>query len=316
MGSREEITVFAPSTVANIGCGYDILGLALETYGDTLKMRKRDDNKLVIQEIKGAVGLPMDAAENVATVALQAFLDELGSDQGFDLSITKNIAPGSGLGSSASSSVAAVFAANELLGRPKPKNELVTFTMHGEKAASGAAHADNVAPSMLGGVTVVRGYDPLDVFSIPFPEDLKVVITFPQVSIKTSDAKRILKKQIDLKDAITQWGNVAGLVAGMILKDHGLIGRSLQDVIVEPVRSLLIPLYDEVKAHCLSKGALGFNISGSGPSMFALTNDEALANELSSSIPKLYEKGGIDVISFVSAINPKGAEVIDPTLSC
>ena len=305
-----EITVFAPATVANIGCGYDILGLALETYGDTMQVSKRDDDLLVITEIKGAVGLPMDAASNVATVAIQALLDDLGSKQGFDLSITKNIAPGSGLGSSASSSAAGVFAVNELLGRPKTKTELVAYAMQGEKAASGVAHADNVAPSILGGVTVVRGYHPLDVFGIPFPEDLKVVIAFPQISIKTSDAKRILKRQIDLSDAVTQWGNVAGLVAGMIMKDHDLIGRSLKDVIVEPVRSLLIPLYEEVKHHCISRGALGFNISGSGPSMFALTHDETLAHELSQTIPQLYKKDGIEVFSFVSSINAEGAVVI------
>jgi homoserine kinase len=310
MASQNSIRVFAPSTVANVGCGYDILGLALETYGDLLTLTAREDDQLVIRSIKGATGLPLESEKNVATVALKAMLVHLGADQGFDLEIEKNIAPGSGLGSSASSSAAAVFAANELLGRPFTKNELVAFAMEGERAASGVAHADNVAPSILGGFTVVRGYDPLDVFNIPFPEEINVSIFFPQVSIKTSDAKRILKQQVDLKKAITQWGNIAGLVSGLILRDFDLIGRSLKDVIVEPVRSILIPHYDEVKSHCMARGALGFNISGSGPSMFALTKDEKLARDLTIEVSEIFKKRGIEMMSFVSSINPAGAEVI------
>lgn len=309
MADQSSIKVFAPSTVANVGCGYDILGLALETYGDTITLTKTDAD-LSISSIKGATGLPLDPKLNVATVAIQAMLDELGSPQGFAVEIEKNIAPGSGLGSSASSAAGAVFAANELLGKPFDKKQLVRFAMEGERSASGVAHADNVAPSLLGGFTVVRGYDPLDVFNISFPDSLRLAIFFPQVSIKTSDAKRILKRQIDLKDAITQWGNIAGLVAGLMMNDIDLISRSLQDVIVEPVRSLLIPFYEEVKSICLQKGALGFNISGSGPSMFALTNDETLAHTLIDDVKLLYEQHDIQLVSFVSSINSKGAEVI------
>jgi homoserine kinase len=310
MANQKSIRVFAPSTVANVGCGYDILGLALETFGDKLTLTAREDDQLVIQAITGATGLPFESDKNVATVALRSLLDSLGSGQGFDLEIEKNIAPGSGLGSSASSSVAAVFAANEFLGSPLSKKELVPFAMEGERAASGVAHADNVSPSLLGGFTVVRGYDPIDVFNIPFPEELKVTIFFPQVSIKTSDAKRILKTQVDLKNAITQWGNIAGLVSGLILKDFDLIGRSLNDVIVEPVRSILIPHYDEVKAHCMGRGALGFNISGSGPSMFALTRDDELARALTVEVSDIFKMRGIEMFSFVSSINTEGAEVI------
>ncbi|MFZ9045803.1 MAG: homoserine kinase [Cyclobacteriaceae bacterium] len=309
MDDKASVTVFAPSTVANVGCGYDILGLALNTYGDTITLAKTE-GQLEVRSIKGAVGLPMDPKQNVATVAIQSMLDELNSSQGFVVEIEKNIAPGSGLGSSASSSAAAVFAANELLGRPYTRMELVRFAMEGERAASGVAHADNVAPSLLGGFTVVRGYDPLDVFTIPYPEELQVVIFFPQLSVKTSDAKRILKHQINLQDAVTQWGNIAGLVSGLIMKDFDLIGRSLQDVIVEPVRSILIPFYDEVKSHCLEKGALGFNISGSGPSMFALSNNETLAHALTKDIMQFYKKYDIELMSFVSTINHKGAEII------
>ncbi|MFT5955642.1 MAG: homoserine kinase [Cyclobacteriaceae bacterium] len=300
------IKVFAPATVANVGCGYDVLGFALEGYGDTMEVNLRNDEVLKIISIDGAVGIPLAADENVATVAIKSLLKTADLTAGFDIKISKNIAAGSGLGSSASSSAAAVYAVNELLGRPFEKHELIAFAMEGERVASGAAHADNVAPSLLGGFTIVRDYHPLDVINIPYPEDLLAVILYPQVTIKTSDAKRIVKQQIKLSKAISQWGNVAGLVAGLIMKDHALIGRSLKDEIIEPVRSMLIPKYDEVKRHCMDAGALGFNISGSGPSMFALTNDKSVANRILTGVPALYEQEGIELFKFVSAINSLG----------
>ena len=304
-----KITVFAPNTVANVGCGYDVLGFALEGYGDEISIQKRSDSQLVITKIEGAE-LPMDAATNVATVAVAAMLKELKSDVGFDVSIKKAIHPGSGLGSSASSSAGAVFAANELLGRPFTRQQLVAFAMEGERSSSGAAHADNVAPCLLGGFTAVRSYEPLDVFNIPYPEELLAVITYPQVQMKTADAKRILKKQIDLKDAVTQWGNMAGLVSGLMSNDFDRIGRSLQDVIVEPVRAMLIPFYDQVKEVAMKNGALGFNISGSGPSSFALTNSRETANAILAACEAVYKPHDIETICFISSINKEGAKVI------
>ena len=300
-----KITVFAPNTVANVGCGYDVLGFALEGYGDEISIQKRSDSQLVITKIEGAE-LPMDAATNVATVAVAAMLKELKSDVGFDVSIKKAIHPGSGLGSSASSSAGAVFAANELLGRPFTRQQLVAFAMEGERSSSGAAHADNVAPCLLGGFTAVRSYEPLDVFNIPYPEELLAVITYPQVQMKTADAKRILKKQIDLKDAVTQWGNMAGLVSGLMSNDFDRIGRSLQDVIVEPVRAMLIPFYDQVKEVAMKNGALGFNISGS----FALTNSRETANAILAACEAVYKPHDIETICFISSINKEGAKVI------
>lgn len=304
-----KITVFAPNTVANVGCGYDVLGFALEGFGDEITLVKRSDNKLVITQIEGA-DLPMDAETNVATVAIAAMLKELKCEVGFDVSIKKAIHPGSGLGSSASSSAGAVFAANELLGRPYTRQQLVAFAMEGERSSSGAAHADNVAPCLLGGFTAVRSYDPLDVFNIPYPEELLAVITYPQVQMKTSDAKRILKRQIDLKDAVTQWGNMAGLISGLMSNDFDRIGRSLKDVIVEPVRAMLIPFYDQVKEAAMKNGALGFNISGSGPSSFALTNSRNNANRIMEACQAIYKDQDIDTICFISRINSEGAKVI------
>jgi len=306
----EKIKVFAPATVANVACGFDIMGLALEHVGDTLQVTKNDERQLKIGEIEGAGNLPREPQKNVCTVAVQALLDEVASDQGFTIDISKNVAPGSGLGSSASSSAGAVFAVNELLGKPFSRTELVRFAMAGEKAASEKAHADNVAPSLLGGFTIIRSYEPLDVFTIPFPEDLIVTVIFPSVEVKTADAKKILKPEVALSDAITQWGNVAGLTAGLITADFGLIQRSLKDVIVEPVRSILIPCYDDMKEAALTAGALGCNISGSGPSVFALSKGKETAEKAGEAMGKVLAQYDISYERYVSNINKTGCEVL------
>ncbi|MDC1234277.1 homoserine kinase [Cyclobacteriaceae bacterium] len=308
---RESIKVFAPATVANVGCGYDVLGFALEGYGDELILTRRHDDQLVIASIEGVQGLPLAPEKNVSTVAIKTLLADLDLKQGFDLRIKKNIAAGSGLGSSASSAAAAVYAANEMLGRPKSQLELINYAMAGEKLASTKAHADNVAPSILGGFTAVRSYEPLDVFNISYPESLKVVIIFPQIEIKTSDAKKILKDEVKLTDAVKQWGNMAGLVSGLIEHDFERIGKSLQDVIVEPVRSILIPFYHQMKTLALKKGALGFSISGSGPSMFCFMKEASASGEIIEAAQVLYGAHEIGVVSFVSGINKQGAKIIE-----
>lgn len=305
----EKINVFAPNTVSNIGCGYDVLGFALEGYGDQVEVSRRNDSKLVITEIQGA-DLPIDALTNVATIAVKTMLNSLNESSGFDFSIKKGIPPGSGLGSSACSSAAAIFAVNELLGKPLTPEELVPFAMEGERSSSGQAHADNVAPSLLGGFIAIRSYQPLDIFKIPFPEELQVVIIFPQVEVKTEYAKKILPQKISLSDGIQQWGNMAGLISGLMSGDFDRIGRSLHDTVAEPVRKELIPHYDEVKETAIAKGALGFNISGSGPTTFALTNEPATAKRIKDACHTIYEKNGIDVLSFISPISSKGAHVI------
>jgi len=307
-----QIKVFAPATVANVACGFDVMGFAIEGIGDELTITKTDVPGLKITEIHGCEGLPTDSKKNVATVAVQSLLDSLKEKQsgGFEFKLNKNVIAGSGLGSSASSSSAAVFGVNKLLGDPFTKNELVYFAMQGEFAASGNAHADNVAPSILGGFTLVRSYDPLDIILLDYPDELYVSIIHPQIEIKTSDSKKILRKEISLKDAITQWGNVGGLVSGLSKGDYDLIGRSMQDVVAEPVRSMLIPLFDEIKTTALSNGALGCSISGSGPSIFALSKSFKTAKLVSSEFKNIYDSNDIESIMYVSKINPKGAEVI------
>ncbi|MEP1097219.1 MAG: homoserine kinase [Cyclobacteriaceae bacterium] len=305
----EEIKIFAPNTVSNIGCGYDVLGFALEGYGDEIIVSRRSDSDLVIRDIQGA-SLPKDSTKNVAIIAVKALLSSLEDGSGFDFSIKKGIPPGSGLGSSACSSVGSVFAVNELLGNPLSLEDLVPFAMEGERSSSGQAHADNVAPSLLGGFIAIRSYDPLDVFSIPFPDQLQVVIIFPQVEVKTEYAKKILPQKISLNDGIQQWGNMAGLISGLMSDNFDRIGRSIEDSVAEPVRKTLIPHYDEVKETALTNGALGFNISGSGPTTFALASNSQSAQNVKEACHHVYEKNGIEVLSFISPISSRGAHIL------
>ena len=266
-----EIKIFCPATIANLSCGFDVLGLCLETAGDEMIIRKSEVKGIRITKIVGAE-LPLETEKNVAGVAALAMLEAVETEFGFEIEIYKHIKAGSGIGSSAASSAGAVFGINELLGRPFTRKELVLFAMQGEKLASGNAHADNVAPALLGGFTLVRSSNPLDIIRIESPSELYATVVHPQIELKTSDARSVLKQTVSLKSAIAQWGNVGALVAGLYTQDYNLIGRSLHDEIVEPLRSVLIPGFDLIKKTALENGALGSGISGSGPSIFALSN--------------------------------------------
>lgn len=255
----KSIRVFCTGTIANVSCGFDVLGLSLAGVGEYMTVTQTPTRGITISEITGQ-DLPLETAKNVAGVAGLALLEALGSEAGFDIKIEKKIKAGSGIGSSAASSAGAVWAINHLLGNPYTTIELIPFAMEGERLASGVAHADNVAPALLGGFTLVRSTDPLDVVSLPSPRELYATVIHPQIEIKTADSRRILKSSLSLKDAITQWGNVGGLVAGLYREDYELIGRSLQDVVIEPVRSILIPGFDEIKAAALNAGALGLSL--------------------------------------------------------
>lgn len=306
----DKIKVFAPATVANVSCGYDIFGFAIHGLGDEITLSKRADSQLVIQQMEGT-DLPTDPKQNVATVAIASFLKHIKSDQGFDISIKKSIAPGSGLGSSASSASGAVFAASELLQTGLNKRELLPFAMDGEFIASKCYHADNIAPSMLGGFNVVRSVEPeIDVFTIDYPDDLHVLIIFPQVTVKTSESKSLLGDTVSLPKARIQWGNIAGVVAGMMKKDWDLIERSMVDVVAEPLRKKLIPEYDRVKELVMKSGAVAFNISGSGPSMFGIFRSKEKAVQSIPEIKKIYQEHSIDCFFHDSKINNEGAEVL------
>lgn len=305
----EGVHIFSPATVANVGPGFDILGFALNQPGDEIVIKTSNADAHAIEDSSG-VGLPLDPEKNVATVAIDAMLSHLGSNQKFHLTFLKKIAPGSGIGSSAASSAGAVYGANILLGNPYTKEELVPFAMKGEETASGSAHADNVAPALLGGFVLVRSYDPLDIISIPGPAQIYSSVVYPEISIATEDSRKILKTTVSLEKAITQCGNVAGLVTGLITGNFRLISDSMQDVIAEPIRSFLIPEYDKVKKVGLEAGALGCSISGSGPSIFALSRTEETAQKVGNAMKKVFASADIGSSVFVSPVNKQGIKIL------
>lgn len=303
----KEIEVVCPATVANLVCGFDILGMALKDPADTIRMKLSRNPGIRIQHTDN-YNLPTEPAQNVAGAALLDLLQAIQEPVGIDISITKEIKPGSGLGSSAASAAGAVVGANYLLRNPFTNDELVRFAMAGEKVASGVKHADNITPCILGGVSLIRSIFPLDIVRLSAPP-LQVTVVHPQIEVRTSDARQILRKEVLLKDAIRQWGNIAGLVAGFLQHDYDLIGRSLEDVIIEPVRSILIPGFDEVKKLSREAGALGGGISGSGPSIFMLSKEASTASSIANIMESVFSRLGIESKVYITEINSKGCEV-------
>lgn len=298
------VKIFAPGTVANMVCGFDVLGFALDEPADEMWLQLTDVPGVIIHPDK-QYNLPTNPEKNVAGAALLALLEAAPEGTGFELKITKHIKPGSGVGSSAASAAGAVVGANTLLGNIFSKEQLVQFAMFGEKVASGVKHADNIAPCIYGGVTLIRSIHPLDIIPLPSP-DLHVTVVHPQIEVRTADARAILKKQLLLKDAIRQWGNVAGLVAGLTLKDYDLIGRSLEDYLIEPVRSILIPGFNDIKQSAKSVGALGGGISGSGPSIFMLSKSPEIAKAVAAEMSTVYTALGLDFHTYITNINQQG----------
>jgi len=304
----DKVKVSAPATVANLVCGFDILGLALKDPQDIMDVSLLDEPVIKIRHAD-EYDLPLEPAKNVAGAALLALQEACDNKVGFDVLIDKRIKPGSGLGSSAASSAGAVVAANQLLGNVFSREDLVRFAMNGEKVASGVKHADNLAPCIFGGITLIRSILPLDIIPLSAPM-LHVTVVHPQIEVKTSDARQILRKEVQLKNAIMQWGNIAGLVTGLLRNDYDLIGRSLEDVIIEPVRSILIPGFDEVKRNAKEAGALGGGISGSGPSIFMLSKHETTASQVEEIMKNVFQKIGVDYKTYVTSINYEGVKVV------
>jgi homoserine kinase len=304
----QSVTVAAPATVANLVCGFDILGLALNEPYDIMTVAFKEEPGLTIRNLDN-FGLPEDPLKNVAGVSLLSLMEVIDYPIGLEMTIEKHIKPGSGIGSSAASAAGAVAAANFLLGNTFSKSELIQFAMNGEKLASGVKHADNIAPCLLGGITLIKSILPLDIVPLTSPP-LYVTIVHPQIEVRTSDARQILRKQVLLKDAIKQWGNIAGLVAGFLQGDYALIGRSLEDFIIEPVRSMLIPAFDEVKKNSIAAGALGGGISGSGPSIFMLSTSVEIAQSIEKEMSNIYTRVGIDHSTYVTTINKAGVKLL------
>ena len=307
---NKEIRIFSPGTVSNVSCGFDVLGFCLDTVGDEMVVRISSEKGVRITKIEG-FDLPFETHKNVAGVSSQALIDDLKPDCGFEIEIYKFIKPGSGIGSSAASAAGSVFAINELMGRPYTKTELARFAMKGEALASQSEHADNIAPVIFGGFTLVKSISPLEILRLPIPDELYATIIHPQIEIKTAEARAILPKSVPLQDAIAQWSNLGSLIHALHNGDYELLQRSLHDSIVEPYRSKLIPHFEDIKLATLASGALGIGISGSGPSIFALSKGEKTAKAVEHSMRKVYTKTTVQFETYVSKINPKGIKIIE-----
>jgi homoserine kinase len=308
----KEIKVFAPATVANVVCGFDVLGFAVNEPGDEVVMKLSDQPGVRLLKITGDDGkLPLNAAKNTVSASVQHYLNYLDrSDIGVEIELHKKMPIGSGLGSSSASTVAGLFAINQLMGNLLTVKELVPFAMKGEELACGYGHADNVAPALMGGFVLVRSYEPLDLISLPTPSNLFAAIVYPEVDVPTKDARQMIRSKVFLKDAVTQWGNVAGLVAGLYSNDLDLIGRSMKDVLVEPVRSILIPDFYTLRSIAMDNGAIGFGISGSGPSVFALTKDPETARKITDAQQNHLSNLKINSKAYVSSVNAEGPRII------
>lgn len=309
----ESIKVFAPATVANVVCGYDILGFAVDQPGDEVIMRITDQPGVRISRITGDDGrLSLDPARNTVGVSVQHYLQAINQpNMGVEIELHKNMPIGSGLGSSSASTVAGLFAINQLMGNALTQKELLPFAMKGEEMACGTGHADNVAPALYGGFVLIRSYEPLDVIKLPFPGDLHCAIVFPDVDVPTRDARQLIRSKVLLKDAVTQWGNIAGLVSGLFMQDTNLIGRSMQDIIIEPARAMLIPDFYKMREIAMAKGAISFGISGSGPSVFSFTHNKREADLIAKTLQEHLSAIHIKSRSYTSGINSAGPKILD-----
>lgn len=310
---KNQVHVFAPATVANMVCGFDVLGFALDEPGDEVRMKLVADRGVRLVSVTGDEGrLPREASKNTVSASVLAYLRHIGRmDIGVEIELYKHMPIGSGLGSSSASTVAGLFAINTLLGHSLSKAELLPFAVQGEELACGHGHADNVAPALLGGITLIRGYNPLDVIKLPAPPSLFASVVFPHVDVPTRDARQMVRANVSLRDAVTQWGNIGGLVAGLYSNDYDLIARSMHDGIIEPTRAILIPEFYEMRRLALASGALGFGISGSGPSVFAFAKSKGTAGQITAALQELLRGQGVDSYGYVSAINTTGPREIN-----
>lgn len=306
------IAAYAPATVSNVACGFDVLGFALDQPGDVVEAEPQDAPGVSIAAIDGDGGrLPLDPLRNTAGAAALALLNRLETTRGVRLTIHKGIPLASGVGSSGASAVAAVVATNELLGRPASLELLLACAMKGEQVGCGTAHPDNTSPSLLGGFVLARSADPPDIVRLPVPDGLACAVLHPRVEVKTGESRQLLGDTVALKDAVRQWGNLGGLVAALYTSDLGLLSRSLEDVIAEPKRAGLVPGFFEVKAAALAAGALGCSLSGSGPSIFALAASLEIAQRAGDAMSRAFDAAssvGADL--WVSPVGRQGARII------
>ena len=306
----DRIKVFSPGSITNLSCGYDVLGVCLNNRGDEITVTKTSNKGIVIKS-NDEYDISKDINENVAGIAAQALLKNISTKFGFEIEIKKGIKPGSGIGSSAASSAGTVFAINQLLDSPFSQLDLIKFSMEGEKFVSGSYHADNVAPIILGGITLVRSIDEIDVIKLPSPKTLEVIIIRPNIEIKTSDSRKVVKKKIKIEKVVKQSANLASFVSSLYTEDFDLMSRSVVDIIAEPNRKILIPEFDIIKKKSKNSGAIAVGISGSGPSIFSLSNNTIISKKILETASNHYDKLGIDHDGFISKINPTGIKILE-----
>ncbi len=306
----DRIKVFSPGSVTNLSCGYDILGFCLDKVGDTITITKTPEKGIIISSID-KYDLPTSIDENVAGIAAQAMMNEVSIDYGIDIKIEKGIKPGSGIGSSAASSAGAVFAINKLIGSPFTNLQLIRFAMEGEKYVSGSYHADNVSPILLGGFTLVRSIEELDIIKLPNPKDLIATIIRPEIELKTSDSRKVVKSKVTIDKMVRQSANLAAFISSLYTEDYELMSSSIVDEIIEPDRALLIPEYYNIKEISTKAGAIACGISGSGPAIFSLSKSSEVANDILNKMSSHFDSVNITYNGFVSIINSEGVKVID-----
>lgn len=309
----KKVRVFAPASIANMGCGFDVIGLALDEVGDVIEITQSEGDGLTITNESG-VPLPDDIEKNVITPVIRSFLAKIGKKAQIDVKICEKIYPGSGIGSSAASSAAAAYGMNELYGGPLSEEEVVMCAMEGENLASGGYHADNAAPAVMGGIVLIRGYEPLDIIQLPVPGNFYCAVVHPHIVVATKEAREILPKAVPMHDAVRQWGNVGGLVAGLYSGNIGLVGHSMQDFVAEPYRKKFIPGFDELRQKVLESGALAMNISGSGPSVFALCDHKNKANAAGWILKQHFDSLGVGCEVYVVKVSNKGAKLMGITI--
>jgi len=306
------IKIKATGSVANVSCGFDCLGYSLDNPADILEITQNNSTKINISMTGlGIVNIPLIPEKNTAGKAVISLLSSLNLKTGFSIKINKGIPPGSGIGSSASSAVGAVYGVNQLLGSPLTSRELLVHSMAGEAVASGGFHADNVAPSLLGGMILIRSYEPLDIIQIPIPEKLWSTVILPDYIVNTRDAREMLPNRVALKSAVNQAGNLAGFILGFVNSDFNLVSRSMKDFFAEPVRQTLIPGFNRVKNSALENGAIGCGISGSGPSIFTFSNEKEIANKIGIGMEKAFSKEGLSSKVYISKINQNEPRILD-----
>ena len=306
----ESIKVFSPGSITNLSCGYDILGVCLQNRGDEIIVKKTNKKEIIIKS-NDEYNISKDINKNVAGIAAQALLKNIDIDFGFEIEIKKGIKPGSGIGSSAASSAGTVFAINQLLDSPFSQLDLIKFSMEGEKHVSGSYHADNVAPIILGGITLVRSINEIDVIKLPSPKNLEVVIVRPNIEIKTSDSRKVVKNKIKIEKMVEQSANLGSFISSLYTEDYELMSRSVVDVIVEPNRSILIPEFDVIKKISKTNGAIAVGISGSGPSIFSLSNKSSTSQKILDNITSHFNNLKIDYDGFISKVNSTGIKILE-----